>query len=97
MRALKNFRLSLPAILGLLTGASLTVSFVIIALILHGPPLGVLLVAGIGVAGTAIGLYVGSQFTKRIIGMNWRITTEHGDQDDPDEVATSDEDEAGAR
>jgi ABC-type Fe3+-siderophore transport system permease subunit len=82
MRSLKDFRLSLPAILGLVAGAGLTVSFVIIALILRGSPLGVLLVAGIGMIGTAIGLYVGSQFTKHVIGTNWRITAQHDDQDD---------------
>jgi uncharacterized membrane protein len=97
LRSLKDFRLSLPAILGLVTGVSLTVCYVIIALILRGSPLGILLVAGIGIVGTAIGVYVGSQFAKRVIGKNWQITTEYGDQDDPDEVATSDENEAGAR
>ena len=91
MRSLKDLRLSLPAILTLISGASLTVCFVVIALILHGPPLGVLLVAGVGVAATAMSLYIGSQFTKHVIGTNWRITTEYDDQDDPDEEGTGEQ------
>lgn len=96
MRSLKDLRLSLPAILTLISGASLTVCFVVIALILHGPPLGVLLVAGVGVAATAISLYIGSRFTKHFIGTNWRITTEYDDEDDPDGGIASDQGGRGA-
>ncbi len=92
MRSVRHYRLSLPAVLGLLAGGSLTVCFVIIALVLRGPPLGILLVVAIGIIGTAIGLYVGSQFTKHVIGTNWRITAEHNDRHGSDESATGDED-----
>jgi hypothetical protein len=96
LRSLRHMRLSLPAILGLLGGAGLTVSYVIIALVLHGSPLGILLVATIGITGTAIGLYVGSQFSKHVIGSNWRITTEYDDRQQSAERASRDED-AGDR
>ena len=46
--------------------------------------------------GTAIGLYVGSQFSKRVIGKNRRITTEYNDQEDPDEEVTGDQGGRGA-
>jgi hypothetical protein len=48
------------------------------------------------VAGTAISLYIGSQFTKHVIGKNWRITTEYDEHDDRDEEVTGDQGGKGA-
>ena len=89
-------RLDLPLVLGILAGIALT-SYVSIATVVRGTnPLAVPIIIAVGVIGTAIGLYVGSRFSKRVIGKNRRITTEYEDEDDPDGGITSDQGGRGA-